>query len=451
MTKLALTTKLLNWQEAQELVEQINEHFNSARALILELYEGEGWKALGYASWRECVSDEFEQSQAHLYRQLTAAKIEREISPIGEIGQIPESQLRPLTKLATPEQRKEAWETAVKVAPDHKPTAAVVDAIVREIQADDAPTEEIRYPATSSDTVLNYPHALYPAGDTASPVSRANPLETVPANPFLARSFDKGVSLRETQVHTGETTISFPIPITVATATLSEALKKAVATLDECGYTVKPSGDQFVVENAFGAKATLTEAEVLKTARGFEVTRQSQELKLMTSSESTEWYTPEKYLRAVQDMFGAIELDPCSSAAANRLVGAKRYFTKEQDGLAQVWHARTVWLNPPYGTTAGKSTAGLFVEKLVSELEAGNVREAIVLVNLNFGYDWFAPLRTMPMCLVDHRVSFINGETGEVEGQANANSVLVYFGGNLNRFYYLFREFGPCSQPSYDW
>src|SRR5712691_4040443 len=66
--------------EARQCVARIAHHLEEARALLLELYEREGWRALGYDSWRACVTAEFAESQATLYRQLTAARIERTIS-----------------------------------------------------------------------------------------------------------------------------------------------------------------------------------------------------------------------------------------------------------------------------------------------------------------------------------------------------------------------------------
>jgi hypothetical protein len=88
--------------------------------LFFDLYEREGWSALGYQSWRECVVAEFKQGQAYLYRQLKAAQTEKVISPKGE-NSIPEKQLRPLTKLkGDPEAQREAWQKAVETAPDGK-------------------------------------------------------------------------------------------------------------------------------------------------------------------------------------------------------------------------------------------------------------------------------------------------------------------------------------------
>ena len=94
---------LLSEEEARACVERIRGHLEGARRELLRLYDSQGWRALGYPSWWVCVVAEFGQSQAYLYRQLEAGRIEARISPIGEIGVIPESHLRPL--VALPEDR----------------------------------------------------------------------------------------------------------------------------------------------------------------------------------------------------------------------------------------------------------------------------------------------------------------------------------------------------------
>lgn len=57
-----------------------------------------------------------------------------------------------------------------------------------------------------------------------------------------------------------------------------------------------------------------------------------------------EWYTPPEIIRSL----GEFDLDPCTSEIAYKLNrSAKKYYTKEDDGLSKEWFGR-VWLNPPY-------------------------------------------------------------------------------------------------------
>jgi len=128
----AIIVNLMTETEARKCVEEIKRGVLNIRVRLLELYEREGWRALGYGNWRDCVTVEFDQSQSYLYRQLEAAQVERNISPIGEIGIFLESHARPLTSLE-PEQQREAWALAVETAPEGKVTGAHVQKIVDEL------------------------------------------------------------------------------------------------------------------------------------------------------------------------------------------------------------------------------------------------------------------------------------------------------------------------------
>jgi len=123
----------MSGDEARECVVSIKASVGRARNLLLDLYEREGWRVLGYSSWRECVANEFGQSQAYLYNQLQAAQIERNISSIEEKGIVPESQLRPLQQLE-PDQQCEVWAKANETAPNGKITAAHVQSVVDEMR-----------------------------------------------------------------------------------------------------------------------------------------------------------------------------------------------------------------------------------------------------------------------------------------------------------------------------
>ena len=96
------------------------------------------------------------------------------------------------------------------------------------------------------------------------------------------------------------------------------------------------------------------------------------------ANRSNEWFTPYRYVEAARKVLGRIDLDPASCDEANKVIKAERYFTKEDDGLSKGWTGH-IFLNPPYGTTNGKSNIGLFTRKLVQEFSNGNVKAAIVV------------------------------------------------------------------------
>ena len=97
MSQLATQTTteiMMTEEEARTCVEQINQNLANVRALLLELHEREGWRALGYDSWSQCVQAEFgDRHRSYLYRQLDAARIEAGSDRIG-VGDLPESHLR---------------------------------------------------------------------------------------------------------------------------------------------------------------------------------------------------------------------------------------------------------------------------------------------------------------------------------------------------------------------
>jgi len=160
------------------------------------------------------------------------------------------------------------------------------------------------------------------------------------------------------------------------------------------------------------------------------------------SSESVEWYTPARYLEAVHDVLGGVDLDPASNMHANGFVRAEKYFTKESDGLKLDWFGR-VFMNPPYGKAEdGKSSlAGIFCQRAVEQYECGNVKACIILVNSLHSQAWQAPLYSYPICFVDHRIQFISGD-GEKNKNPTFQNIFVYLGSDLDKFAAVFSRFG---------
>jgi hypothetical protein len=168
----------------------------------------------------------------------------------------------------------------------------------------------------------------------------------------------------------------------------------------------------------------------------------------VVSEKSNEWYTPALYIEAARDVMSGIDLDPASCDIANKVVKAKRYYTKESDGLQQDWSADSIWLNPPYARTIlmqayRQSLIGLFMQKLQDTYMAGLAKQAIALVTTEVNARWFIPLWNYPICFPDHRIHFIvphkrpHGDYKQMFG-----SCFVYFGPNEEKFTGIFSQFG---------
>jgi ParB family chromosome partitioning protein len=151
-----------------------------------------------------------------------------------------------------------------------------------------------------------------------------------------------------------------------------------------------------------------------------------------------EWYTPSEYIELARETLGEIDLDPATSAAAQEVVRATACFIPPaHDGLKLDWHGR-VWLNPPYA----QPLIADFVDKMVGEVTAGHVREAIMLTHNYTDTSWFhhAVGACAAICFTRGRIHFqkANGETGApTQGQA-----FFYFGPNPSRFAERFRSIG---------
>lgn len=158
---------------------------------------------------------------------------------------------------------------------------------------------------------------------------------------------------------------------------------------------------------------------------------------VLNNSGNNEWYTPEKYIELAREVLGVIDLDPASCEYANETVKAARFFSEQDDGLTKEWSGR-VWMNPPYsGDLIGK-----FADKFVTEYNAGNITEGIVLVNNATETAWFCQMTAAASAVVFPRGRIrYNSPTKEsnapIQGQA-----FIYFGEHYNRFLDVFREIG---------
>lgn len=68
------------------------------------------------------------------------------------------------------------------------------------------------------------------------------------------------------------------------------------------------------------------------------------------SSATDLWSTPQDFFDLLNDEFH-FTLDPCSNKENAK---CEKFFTKEDDGLAQDWSGERVFMNPPYGREISK-------------------------------------------------------------------------------------------------
>ena len=124
--------------------------------------------------------------------------------------------------------------------------------------------------------------------------------------------------------------------------------------------------------------------------------------------------TPDDFFAPIMDEFEFV-LDAAASAENAK---CKRYFTVEDDGLAQSWEPGPVWCNPPYSET------GLWVQKAVQEQENGVT--TVMLVPASTDVAWFHDL-----ALPNAEIRFVRGRLcfGNTSGRAPFGSLLLIFKG----------------------
>lgn len=161
------------------------------------------------------------------------------------------------------------------------------------------------------------------------------------------------------------------------------------------------------------------------------------------NSGQNEWYTPPAFIEAATQVMGGIDLDPASSAIANKTVRAKKFYTSTQDGLTKKW-AGTVFLNPPYA----QPLISQFAKKLADSVTAGLVTEAIILVNNATETDWWQTIAAVSsaVCFPKSRIRFLDPE-GNLGGAPLQGQAILYCGANADGFAVVHESIGTVFLP----
>lgn len=156
----------------------------------------------------------------------------------------------------------------------------------------------------------------------------------------------------------------------------------------------------------------------------------------MFTSATDQHNTPKWLVEKIAAFLDGIELDPCTSAS--NPVGATQFFTEHDDGLGKVWHARTVYMNPPYGRGIGDWTWNL-----ADQFARGLIDEAIALLPARTDTGWWQTIAKYSVCLVRGRLKF-----NDCDQSAPFPSALIYLGDNWQGFRDEFQDIGLIYVPA---
>jgi ParB family chromosome partitioning protein len=185
------------------------------------------------------------------------------------------------------------------------------------------------------------------------------------------------------------------------------------------------------------------------------------------TSLNVELYTPSDLIEAARAVMGGIDLDPASSAVANKRVKAKRYFTEDDNGLAQTWTGR-VWMNHPWGAKENKCGKTCtkksclkrgyhlqqdlpgnhaWTNKLSSSYQSGHVSQALCITYASTSEKWFKVLKSnYAICFLDGRTSFLSPD-GRPLNQNTKGCAVTYMGRDISKFHEHFSAFGDVLVP----
>jgi phage N-6-adenine-methyltransferase len=134
----------------------------------------------------------------------------------------------------------------------------------------------------------------------------------------------------------------------------------------------------------------------------------------------TEWPTPQWLVDELAAEFapGGFDLDPAATPGNAK---APRYFTTVVNGLAQPWHARAAWLNPPYG----KTSTPRWLAKAEAEVDLGHSGLVVCPVPARVETAWWRACEADPGVFV-RVVGRIRWAAGQRDEAPFASAIIVF-------------------------
>lgn len=161
----------------------------------------------------------------------------------------------------------------------------------------------------------------------------------------------------------------------------------------------------------------------------------------VTVEPDEDFFTPSAFIEPVRTAFGGtIDLDVASHPKANRVVRAKNYFTKSENGLERPWFGKA-WMSPR------TKDMDVWTKKAVHELNNQNVQELICLIGTRAcASHYFKPLlqRAEAICIVTGGGPTFDGRGALTENNSNDRWHFIYCGLQIGAFQSAMKDLGTC-------
>lgn len=179
------------------------------------------------------------------------------------------------------------------------------------------------------------------------------------------------------------------------------------------------------------------------------------------NSSDVEYYTPAKIVEAAREAMGSIDLDPASSAVANKRVRANTFYSISDNGITKRWFGN-VFTNHPFGRKEPACAPecdkdhvhhdyelygnAAWIKKALDEYAEVHIRQACILTYACTSEGWFAPLLSRPQCFLLPRTNYELPD-GTVKKGVTKGSVVTYLGNDVDRFAKAFASLGTIHVP----
>lgn len=170
------------------------------------------------------------------------------------------------------------------------------------------------------------------------------------------------------------------------------------------------------------------------------------------TSGKVDYGTDPVIVKAARYAMGGIDLDPASAIWAQQSLAAaglpiKKIYTITDNGLAQPWvtadgKPSRVWLNHPFARGQNQ----LWIDKLMDEVQCGNVEQACCITYASTSEHWLQPLLSYPVCFLSPRTNYWLPD-GTLAKGVTKGSMVTYIGKRVANFAYCFRGLGKVMLP----